>query len=277
MGSKTGRIGRWLSAATSLAKGRSRKLIPIVLLLGVFGWATHAAWQRWGVPATNGPQYRLSAEQMVITPQPAWIHSNVKEDVIRDGQLTELQLLDPHLAEKISRAFTLHSWVAKVVEVRKEYPGKLSVKLEYRQPVAMVEVAGATGPGLLFVDVEGVLLPTDDFATKQTEHFLRIQAPHATPAGIYGMAWGDVRIERSARLAHYLKDHWQSLGLYRLRVVEAVGGDMLLELETKDGQICRWGHAPGEEVSPERTAEEKLRFLQAAPKGKLPEAVDGRA
>jgi hypothetical protein len=271
-----GRIGRWLAAASSLAKGRFRKFIPLVLLLIGVGFAIEYAWQRWGVPAMQGPQYRLSAEQMIVTPQPAWIHTNVKEDVIRDGQLTELQLLDPHLAEKISRAFTLHSWVAKVVEVRKEYPAKLTVTVEYRQPVAMVEVAAATGPGLLFVDADGILLPSDDFAIRQTKDFLRIQAPHATPAGVYGTTWGDVRIERSARLAKYLKEHWQALGIYRIRVVEGLGTDMLLELETGDGQVVRWGHAPGEEVPPERTAEEKLRFLQAAPKGKLPESVDGR-
>lgn len=271
-----GLIGRALAAAGSLVKGRFRRFIPLVLLLVAVGWVIEYAWQRWGVPAMNGPQYRLSAEQMIVTPQPAYIHANVKDDVIRDSQLTELQLLDPHLAEKISRAFTLHSWVAKVVEVRKEYPAKLTVKIEYREPVAMVEVTAATGPGLLFVDADGVLLPSDDFAVRQTKEFLRIQAPHATPAGVYGTNWGDVRIERAARLAKFLKGHWQAIGIYRIRVVEGLGTDMLLELETSDNQIVRWGHAPGEEVSPERTAEEKLRFLQAAPKEKLPEMVDGR-
>ncbi len=270
-----GRLGRWLAAAASITRGRFRRVIPFLALLGVVGWGTRAAWQRWGLPVTQGDRYRVTAEEMLVTPQPKWIHTDVKSDVIRDSQLGELQLLDPHLTEKISRAFALHSWVARVVKVRKEYPAKIAVELQYRRPVAMVEVASTTGPGLFFVDEQGVLLPSDDFALRQTQDYLRIQASHATPAGVYGTPWGDIRIERAAVLAKVLADHWQNLGLRRLRVADRPGSDTIFELEAKDGQIVRWGHAPGSEVPAERSADEKIRFLLAAPKEKLPASIDG--
>lgn len=270
-----GRLGRSLSAAASLAKVRLRRVVPFLIVFAVVGWGLHAAWQRWGLPASQSDIYRISAEQMIVSPQPKWIHADVKQEVIRDGQLTELALLDPHVTEKISRAFALHSWVAKVVQVRKEYPARITVDLQYRQPVAMVEVTSTTGPGLFFVDNLGVLLPSDDFALRQTQDFLRIQAPHTAPAGVYGTPWGDPRIERAARLAEALGKDWQTLKLYRLQVVELPGNDVVFDLEAQDGQLVRWGHTPGEEVPPERTAEEKLRFLLAAPQDKLPASVSG--
>jgi len=212
---------------------------------------------------------------MLVTPQPTWIHTNVKQDVIRDSQLEELNLLDPQLTEKVGRAFALHSWVASVVQVRKSYPARITVDLNYRQPVAMVEVSSSTGPGLLFVDAHGYLLPSDDFALRQTQDFLRISAAHTAPAGVYGTAWGDVRIEQAAGLAQFLASHWKALKLYRIHAVELPGNNLVFELETKEGKRIRWGHPPGLERSPERMAEEKLRFLQAASPENLPETVDG--
>lgn len=277
MGGKTNSSGplRGLSFAAALLAGRGRQWIPTLAVLALTIWGLNFAWQKWGVPASRSSAYSLTAEQIQIPARPAWIHTDVKAEVIRDAQLERLLLLDPKLTEKISRAFSLHTWVARVKKVRKEYPSRVMVDLEYRQPVGMVEVE-TEGPGLLFVDRDSVLLPSDDFALKQTQNYLRIHAPRASPAGPYGTLWGDVRIAGAAKIAYELRDDWQKTELKRINAKEMPGGKVIYELETKEGKTTLWGRAPGDEAEGEPTAEMKRsRLLTAFPE--LPTALDEKA
>ena len=109
-------------------------------------------------------EYEVAADRIAVTPAPAWIHADVKAEVLRSAAVGRLDLRDRHLVVHVASAFALHPWVAKVVRVEKRFPAQVTVELEYRRPVAAVEVADRGEAGLVFIDQESVLLPSADFA-----------------------------------------------------------------------------------------------------------------
>ena len=141
-------------------------LLCVMLLLactigGVLGW------KKWGQPALVQTTTSLSVEQINVTKQPAWIKADVRGEAFRDGSLGELSFLDKGVAIKIFRAFELHTWVIKVNRVNKGPNRSFDVDLNYRRPVAWVEIPSSMSPenesGILPIDAEAVLLPTADF------------------------------------------------------------------------------------------------------------------
>ena len=236
------------------------------------------AWQRWGEPGLNPADYTVTLDRLVVTPQPAWIHADVKAEVIRSAGAAQLNLRDPKLVEELATAFALHPWVASVVRVQKRYPARVEVEVEYRRPVAAVEVASQNEPGLLFIDAQGVLLPSADFAQGQAKDFLRIAAGNETPAGVYGTPWGSERIAGAARVAAAFEEtgdteikRWQKLKLYRIVPLQSSSGDLSYELRTLSDVRIVWGAAPGSEAPGEPTADEKIAALEhlVADKGPL--------
>jgi len=226
-----------------------RRVFVLLLLVAGLSGGAYYGWQRVGPQITQGPEYLLEPEQIEITPPPPWIRSDVRGETIRDGGLSGLSILDRELTVKIARAFSLHTWVEDVRRVRKEHPARVVVDLVYRQPVAMVEVTMNDRPGLLPVDVNGVLLPPGDFSAEQARDYLRVSLADATPAGPVGTPWGDPRVGGAARIAAVLQEHWKRLGLYRVAVEQAASprttpNDMMYILTTRRGAQVVWGTAP---------------------------------
>lgn len=242
---------------------RGRLVAAAAIFLGLLIGA-RIAWQKWGEPALDDPAYQLTIDEIVVTPQPAWIQGNVKADVVRDAGLTDLNLRDRQLLDKVTRAFALHSWVAKVNRVEKAYPSRLTIDLEYRKPVATVEIGEAMAGGergLLFIDRDSVLLPSDHFSPAQARGYLRISAGDVLPTGVYGTPWGSARILGAARIADVWGEAWQPLRLYRIVIKEDPNAESIYELHTKDQARVIWGRPPGEETRGEPTAAEKIALL----------------
>lgn len=258
-----------------------RRLIAAAVVLGliVAGWMY--AWRTWGEPGTGGKDFVITAETIHVTPLPEWIHADVKSEVVKSSSLSSLPLRDPQLVDKVSRAFAAHCWVAKVTKVSKHYPARLEVDVEYRRPVAMVEVTWQGEPKLYFIDAAAVLLPSADFekeVEQKAPHFLRIFAGDVSPTGrAFGTAWGSQRIAGAALVAHAWQDHWQKLGLYRVLVTADPNAQPLYVLETKAGTRVQWGHAPGGEAKDEQTPREKIVWLEqyVAKHGPLDKSATG--
>ena len=252
----------------------------LVLMVGVVAVAIGGllmAWQRWGETALGSADYIVTPEKIDITPPPPWIHTKVKDDVIRTAGITRLHLLDGNLVEQIAQAFALHPWVAKVVRVEKRFPAHVQVELAYRRPVAAVEVEPRGNKGLIFVDEESVLLPDADFAPGQAKDFLRIASHNELPTGGYGTSWGSQRISGAARVAAAWGQRWQPLGLYRIDAAVAPGGRFIYELQTQQQTRVVWGAAPGRESAGEPSAKEKIAALEQLVRDKGPLDKSGRS
>jgi hypothetical protein len=261
------------------AGGSAGSLVPIGLLMLAAVAAAWFAWRHWGPQIVAKQEYVVTPEQISITPQPPWIHSDVKADVVRAGSLTDLQLLDPDLALQVQQAFALHAWVAEVRRVRKRYPAEVMVELRYRRPVAMIKAASG---GYWPVDAEGVLLPPDEFSSQQTRHYIRVLVENSQPDGPVGTPYGDQGVVGAARIADLLHAHREQLNVDHM-FVNAMRDDSgtpiepVYELMTPTGTRILWGRAPGREGSGEVTGSEKVARLLALAQQQGPLASVGGA
>lgn len=235
------------------------------ILIGAFLFllvaATYFLWGRFGGHVLAGDEFQITAESLEVTEQPHWIlHSDVAAESFLSGSLGGLSSRQPDLTVRVAQAFSMHPWVRRVKHVSKRYPAKVTIDLEYRQPVGMVEVAG----GRLPIDMDGVLLPTVDFTAEAANLFPRITANEANPvSNIAGSQWGDERVHGAAKLSGFLLPYWQKLGLDKI-VAYRGPRDVMNEappyfvLRTRQGTNIIWGHAPSDERSGEPPAEQKL-------------------
>ncbi len=255
-------INAGIGIASILLRRQYRGLITTlaVVLAAIIGFAI--AWQKWGVPSLDSDEYLVTAEKIDVTPQPNWIHTDVKAECVRSLSGTKLSILDRELVEKIANAFTLHPWVSHV-RVEKRTQAQVHVELEYRRPALVVKIDAPGDEGLLFLDEEAVLLPSTDFAPTEARNYLRIAAAGEAPSSVYGTPWNSERIAGAAQLAASWGDRWQPLGLYWIVAAKTPGGQLLYELRSQDDKIrLIWGRPPGAEGANEPTAEQKIAALE---------------
>ncbi len=244
------RITGLFAALFAPLRGRGR-LVAAAIGLVLAVWGASALWQHVREQVFTHDEYRLTPDEITITPQPPWVHGDIRADVLREqGLETGLSILDDQLVETLRQAFSLHPWVARVERVAKRYPAHVEVELTYRRPAAMVEVPG----GLYPIDVDGVLLPTNgDFPSLVVFSYPRLAGIESTPLETVGRPWGDPIVTGGARIGAALQPHWGAFNLRAIRWVKpAAGSDSsapaLYELITAGGNLIRWGAAPGSEL-----------------------------
>lgn len=210
-------------------------------------------------------EYRLQKTQIHVTQAPHWVPHNLVEQVVGQADLPEqLSLLDENLARDLAMAFALHPWVEEVVSVKKSFPASVEVKLNYRRPVAMVQVK----QGLYPIDVRGILLPPQDFSPSEAKAYPQIASVHSTPQGPAGSVWGDPVVEEAARLADELAPYWKKLQLAQIICPRQShkNGELdagVYTLSTVGGSEIVWGLAPGTDHPGELTTRQKIERLES--------------
>ncbi len=211
------------------------------------------------------PEYRLATKQIRIVPAPeSPVPGNLLDQVREQAKLPrELSLLDDKLAADLARAFARHPWIAKVVSVRKSHPATVTVEVQYRAPVGMVEVKGGRFP----IDASGVVLPPGDFTAADLKRYPTIQGLTPSHSVRPGVAWKDPSLLAAARLAELLAPKWSELHLESIVVPnrsEPVidSSKIVLELRASGGSKIIWGRAPGTKHPGELTTAQKIGRLE---------------
>ena len=222
--------------------------------------------------STQSDRYHVQLERIELTAPPPWIKADIRDEVFHDAgwHRQEVSILETDLAVRVAQAFEQHTWVSKVTRVEKRSQASLHVELEYRRPVAMVEVDYDGKGGLLPVDASGVLLPPQDFTAEAAITYPRITVDYTGPSGSIGTSWGDQRVVEAAKIAGLLIDHWQQTGLYRIVALDKGQSSSLnptvYELRTRENRRVKWGNAPSSKNADETPAEQKvvklLRYIQ---------------
>lgn len=273
--SKLHRMFSWLI-------GPGRGALILVAVVGLFG----GGWfftQRWLWPKiADSPEYRLTVEQVEITPPPPWIHTDIRGEVLRSPALDgPLSIMDDTLTKRIATAFAAHPWVAKVQKVSKSYSA-VKVELAYRKPVCMVAVPnnGLLPAGLLPVDADAVLLPTgenaENFTAQEALRFPCLQGVERWPTCAAGQRWTDARVIGAAEIAAAIGDLWEPMRLHYIVPLRddptaPVGGgaaarttEPFFTITTygESGTRILWGYAPNAGVLGEPPAAKKVAFLK---------------
>lgn len=263
------------------------RVLLILAVLAALGYFGHQAWQQ-NVPAVRrDPHYAITPERIHVSPQPDWIHTDVRNEVCREGRLAgNLSLLDDgESLQRIKDAFERHPWVASVERITKRLPAGVDVQIEYRRPVAAIETVGQHRAELLAVDQTGMRLPEKDMSEAERRYLPRITRVQERPQ--VGERWTDPRVEPAVRLAVGLAGVWRSLRLFEIEPQSAsVDGSLPIAFSilTSGGTRIVWGSAPGDEPPGESAFATKLKLLQsyAAENGNLgtiygPEQLDVRS
>ena len=216
------------------------------------------------------PEYRIGSEQVSISTPPAWIPSDLTQQVFVRAGLDENQsLLDATLSERVAAAFHTHPWVQEVRSVRKTFPARMHVEVIYREPAAMVKGVDGYYP----IDRHGILLPARDFSDADIERYPVIERVASVPMGKLGESWGDPAVSGAAELAATLnakregKDSWWSeleltaiLMPRRVALIEDAD-ELEYELRTKGGSEILWGRGPNSRHPGELAVAQKLQRL----------------
>jgi hypothetical protein len=273
----------WLLGRPNLWTGI---LAVVALCIGV-----HLAWRQFTPTIARHEQYQITADHIRVTPPPPWIHADIRSEVVRDsGLIGTLSVLDDGdtLQQRVRDAFSFHPWVATVGRIALSLPASIDVEVEYRRPVAAVQVAANQIASCSPIDVAGFRLPDADFSDVERRYLPRIVGGSGQP--LVGKPWADERVLEGARLAAGLGDVWAQLRLVEIipSAEPRVRGDIrfhAFELTTSGGTRIRWGAAPGREADAgESPFDVKRRRLvdYATQHGKLdsiegPELVDVRS
>ncbi len=236
--------------------------ILVALVAVGLAWA---AWSRLGDRVRGTADLVLHPEAIDVRGIAPWVRADLKAEALRDASLDAgLPLDDPELVRRLARAFAMHPWVREVMTVTVRHPAAADVTLRCREPVAMVAVPG----GLLAVDAEGVVLPSDDFTAESAADFPRITGIPSGPQGAVGFPWGDPLVEEAAAVAAVIGPDWKPLALAGCRpAATAADAPRAWELFDDSGRTIRFGSAPGHERAGEPTAAVKLATLRSLAAG----------
>ncbi|MCA9102659.1 MAG: hypothetical protein R3C10_17710 [Pirellulales bacterium] len=247
----------------------AKRLAVVATIAVVLALPPYLLWQQIGSRVLSDRSYLVYDEDIHITPPPRWIHSDIRELALRDASIDPpMPLLDDQLVEDIAGAFAASPWVKAVRSVQKHHPARIDVELEYRRPVCVV--AQSTGNSRQLVprpvDVEGTLLPAQEFSLVDLRRYPRVDGIATTPVGPPGTHWGDPAVAAAARIADALADLWEPLGLKRIGPMSRQSGNPSLagsfEIHADDGTRIIWGRAPGEADSREPPTADKVARLR---------------
>ena len=269
-------VPAWLRRLFSWLLGAGRPVLILAILVGLFGGGSYLAWRKLKTRILDSPEYLVGPGQVEITQPPAWIHSDVRAEVFRDPRLDgPLSIMDDDLVDRIKTAFEEHPWVARVTLVKKRHPALVNVELQYRRPVCMVEVPG----GVLAVDAEGFLLPSEDFSPIEATRYPHLTDVDRAPTSPVGRRWINNKVIGGAEIAALLGPTWEVMKLDCIAPIEADPTDgagtfagnsghrsrepfFVLFTRGRDSMRILWGYAPGAKVLGEIPAAEKVARLK---------------
>lgn len=235
--------------------------LAVLAAAAALGWE---AWRRYGELTRGARDGVVLPANVELRGAAPWVPKDLKTQALRDASLDGgLPLDDPELTRRLARAFAMQPWVKEVVRVEPRHPAAVVVEIRCRAPAAMVAVPG----GLLAVDADGVLLPSDDFTRESAADYPRVSGVTSSPQGAAGSEWGDPVVAEAAALAAVIGPEWKQFGLVDCRPASGTGGNRAWELVDGAGRVIRFGAAPGSERPGEPTPAVKvarLRSLSAA-------------
>ena len=235
---------------------RWRAILGAVVIVTAAIFAGRVAWEKQREGVVRNAASLLTADRIEVIGIPPWITTDLKWQALRNASLDMPLPLDaPDLERQLARAFDMHPWVRRVERVETSHPAAAVVHLICREPVAMVRVEG----GLLAVDPETILLPSEDFSAESASKYPVIDGVSTSPRGPVGSPWGDSTVNEAINLICTLAPEAKKFGLVECRRVpkEGMTGNWW-ELVGSDNLVVLFGSGVGKAGSGEPAAAQKI-------------------
>jgi len=213
------------------------------------------------------PRYRQPVA-ISLAGLPDWLrlpaNRHVVQQVLQSAGLTGRETItDPDLVVRVASNLAACPWVKKVLSVRIVSADRIEAYCQYREPVAWVQFRGR----YYLVDEQAVRLPGEypPEAIAGSGLLLVLGVVEGPPA--VGRTWHGRDLAAGLKLIRMIRNRPVRRQV-RAVVVSNYGGridplspDIELITDRRTSRI-RWGHAPGEELPTEPTAEQKLALLE---------------
>ena len=238
---------------------RWRAIFGAVVIVTAAIFAGRVAWEKQHEGVGRNAESLLTADRIELIGVPPWVTTDLKWQALRNASLDMPLPLDaPDLERQLARAFDMHPWVRRVERVETSHPAAAVVRVMCREPVAMVRVEG----GLLAVDRESILLPSDDFTAESASKYPVVDGVLTSPRGPIGSPWGDPTVDEAVNLITTLGPEANRFGLIECRRVprEGTAGNWW-ELVGSNTLVVLFGSAPGGSVAGEPSAAQKIARL----------------
>lgn len=220
--------------------------------------------------------YRIDPEEDIyIWNQPEWIENDLVSESLKmlpdKNRKEEYNALDRTLVDTLVLAFSNHPWVERVKSVVISYPARVDVVLDFKKPIARVDVStqgkitllkdlavrfpndefikrvrlesyeGATTVAsrdlaVFVIDSQGRKLSTDYFRTHPEEGD---EMPVIMTYGPYNEL-----LPQAAALAEFLKETnaGKRMKVEKIHLLKAFGEtEPIFFLTTEDGRVAKWG------------------------------------
>lgn len=198
---------------------------------------------------------------------PAWTSPELAEQIRTvEGLSRSYSIFERGLTKKIARIYESSPWVRKVHQIKREFPNKISMRLELRRPAAAIR----KGQRYYLVDEDAVRLPRDYYLWPHPA--IKPQPPmllqdRLTELPNPGERWQDRGVRAGVLLGKYLAEHGM-LGKLKITTIDATnvgrrrrGGDSCLVLLTEGHTKILWGCSPLCNQPRELTDQQKLASL----------------
>ena len=197
------------------------------------------------------PEFMLTATAISINECPSWVERQDMTEQLRK-ELAALEetvsIFEPDLADRVQHELRASPWVLDVPAVRRVLPNRLSVKMVFRRPAAVVKLRDQDLEYL--VDRDGYWLQKPLFLfppdwIRNREPFVYDDKLDLAP--VSGKAWGQPKIAVGARLCEFLRrsDLLKKLTLLKIDVTnvgsDGTGPDIVLY--TRDNVTIKWGQS----------------------------------
>ncbi|MDO4586945.1 MAG: hypothetical protein Q4C95_06555 [Planctomycetia bacterium] len=227
--------------------------------LGVLTFFFLVGWNLWKsihLQIENSLDYQIGLKDIQIVSPPQWLAPTFVKEAFesRPRFLNKpLNILAPDILERLALAFESHPFVNRVESIRIQYPPRVLVKLQFRNPVAFVVIPtlnSGLNSRIYMIDEDGYYLSVyEGDSLTIPKHFQNcsiIRGIKSVPISPIGEYWGDPLIYESAALASFLMKEQEALQIKNINVqlneLERIGG--IYNLMTTAGTQIHWGTFP---------------------------------
>ena len=251
------------------ASGIKRLAIP-ALVLGVTVFLLLIIHRKVYAHYAMEPQYRINLAPLEVLAAPDWCNDPSFEDAIRNSMKLEgrVSVFDKDLIPRLLAKYEGNPWVARVESIEKQFPNKLTVKLELRRPVVVVELKKWNNRSFYYlVDKDTVRIPGEYYTVPALPITLPIVVGVRNSPPLPGQKWQDQGLTDAIDVACVFKqyDVYPKLDVAAIDITNSGGrrnkqSSELVILTGNHTQI-EWGRPVNTDKPFELSAAEKIKNL----------------
>lgn len=215
-------------------------------------------------------QYQINLAPLEVLASPDWCNDPSFEDAIRSSMKLDgrVSLFDQDLIPRLLDKYENNPWVARVDSIEKQFPNKLSVKLELRRPVVLVELKKWNNRSFYYmVDKDSIRIPGEYYTVPNLPITLPIVVGVRNSPPLPGQKWQDQGLTDAIDVACVFKqyDVYPKLDVAAIDITNSGGKrnkqSSELVILTKNHTQIEWGRPVNTDKPFELSAAEKIKNL----------------